>query len=343
LTRGAGVVVGVVDTGVEGSHPMLAGKVLPGLDVVNGAGRADSDCVGHGTFVAGIIAGLVIDGIGFSGVAPEAMIFPVRQADVAPRNGTIRTLADSIRAAVDAGARVINVSVTVAAPTTLLADAVRYALDRDVVIVAAAGNDAEDGNPAKYPAAYPGVIAVGAVGPDGQVSSFSETNTGVSVVAPGVDIVGPGAGGPGLVVGEQGTSFAAPFVAGVVALVRSHRPGLTAAQVKHRIEVTADRPAARALPDPAYGFGLVNPNRAVTTEIPGESGIPSGVRRGDLPPRATTVGSGDPIGGRGTWLATVLLAAAVLTFLVARIVATSQHRRPIRPVVGATSNPRRGG
>jgi type VII secretion-associated serine protease mycosin len=332
LTRGRGVLVAVVDSGVDGGHPMLSGHVLPGVDIVNGGGRADTDCVGHGTFVAGIIASRDFDGIGFSGVAPDATILPVRQADAATE-GTVGTLAASIRAAVDARARVINVSVTAPTPTDLLASAVRYAADHDVVIVAAAGNDAQEGNARRYPAAYPGVIAVGAVGSDGKISSFSETDTGVSLVAPGVDVVGPGAGGDGLVVGGQGTSFAAPFVTGTVALVRAYRPELTAAQVKHRLEVTADRPAARALPDPAYGFGIVNPYRAVTAEIPGEAGMPAMAQAGRLPAAAVAGAAGDPARRRGLLLTAGLLAAALLIILIACAGAAGRRRVPTSPGV----------
>jgi membrane-anchored mycosin MYCP len=331
FTRGRGVLVGVVDTGVDAQHPTLAGQVRPGIDVINGGGTADTDCVGHGTFVAGIIASRVIDGVGFSGVAPEAKIFPVRQAD-ATKEGNLLSLAASIRAAVDAGVGVINVSVTGKTPIPQLTDAIQYAADHDVVIVAAAGNDAEAGAAPRYPAAYPGVIAVGAIGTDGKIGSFSQTGTGVSVVAPGVDIVGPGAGGTGLVVGEQGTSFAAPFVTGVVALVRAYRPDLTAAQVKHRIEVTTDRPAARALPDPVYGFGMVNPLRAVTAEIPGESGMPAMVHAGRLPPPPAAAVGGDPVRRRGTGLTAGLLFAAALTFLIAY--AVTPRRRSRGPVRG---------
>jgi membrane-anchored mycosin MYCP len=342
LTRGSGVRVGVVDTGVDAGHPMLSGHVLPGVDVVNGGGRADTDCVGHGTFVAGIIASRDFDGIGFSGVAPDATILPIRQAD-ARVEGTIGSLAASIRAAVDAGARVINVSVTAPRPSDLLAEAVRYAAEHDVVVVAAAGNEAQEGNAKRYPAAYPGVIAVGAVGPDGQVSAFSQTDTGVSLVAPGVDVVGPGAGDDGLVVGEQGTSFAAPFVTGTVALVRAYRPELTAAQVKHRLEVTADRPAARALPDPAYGFGMVNPYRAVTAEVPGESGMPAMAPVGRLPSLPTAATIGDPARQRGLALTAVLLLAALLFSLVAYAATASVRRRGAAHRAPVRSESARGG
>jgi type VII secretion-associated serine protease mycosin len=327
ITRGGGVSVAVVDTGVDGRQPFLAGHVLPGADVINGGGAADTDCLGHGTFVAGLIVGQPRPGVGFSGVAPDAVIFPVRQTNTGT-DGTAQTLADGIRAAVDAGANVINVSITVGASSPALADAVQYALARNVVIVAAAGNDAQAGDPAQFPAAYPGVIAVGAVDSGGRRASFSETASDVSVVAPGVDLIGPGAGGDGMVAGQQGTSFAAPFVSGVAALVRAAHPELTAAQVKHRIEATADHPAA-AVPDPQLGYGVVNPYNAVAEVLPEELGAtstrPSGVRVAlptHPPERGPGIAALAAAGG-------TLFAAAVI--LIAAPVIRAGRRRGWRP------------
>jgi type VII secretion-associated serine protease mycosin len=268
VTQGAGITVAVVDTGVDAQQPFLRGAVLPGVDVINGGGTANTDCDGHGTFVAGIIAGRTVPGFGFAGVAPEATILPIRQAN-ATTDGTALSLAEGIRAAVDAHARVINVSIVTARPTLVLANAVRYAQAHDVVIVAAAGNDFAHGNAVQYPAGFPGVLAVGAVDSSGRRAGFSETGPDISVVAPGANLLGPGAGGVGLVTAAGGTSFAAPFVAGVAALVRAYRPALTAAQVIARIEATADHPAG-TLPDPGLGWGEVNPYAAVTAVLPSE-------------------------------------------------------------------------
>jgi subtilisin family serine protease len=209
----------------------------------------------------------------------------------------------------------------------VLAQAVRYAEQHDTVLVAAAGNQAQQGNPPQYPAAYPGVIAVGAIGPDGKTTQFSQSGTGVSVVAPGSDIIGPGAGGTGLVAGEQGTSFAAPFVAGVAALVRAYRPQLTAGQVKHRIEATADHPAMRSLPDPGNGFGVVNPYRAVTAELPEELASGPVQVPAELPaapaPRRPDTGPSD----RAAALTTGLAATAALTIVGAVLVPVGRRRR----------------
>jgi membrane-anchored mycosin MYCP len=265
LTRGAGVVVAVIDSGVDGSVPQLRGRVLPGLDVLHGGGApADTDCYGHGTFVAGIIAAAQVPGIGFAGIAPDATILPIRQSS-GPQDGTAGGIAAGIRAAVDGGARVINMSVSSTAPTHALQAAVEYAERHDVVLVAAAANEAARGNPRTYPAAYPGVIAVGSVGPEDKRSDFSETGDFVDVAAPGTNVQSLGTGGPGHLVGE-GTSYAAPFVSGVAALIRAYYPRMPAAEVKRRIELTADHPPG-ALPDPGVGWGVVNPYAAVASTM----------------------------------------------------------------------------
>jgi membrane-anchored mycosin MYCP len=267
LTTGQGVVVGVIDTGVDGRVPQLAGHVLPGFDVINGGGRADNDCAGHGTFVAGIIAAQRESYTGVAGIAPGVMILPVRQANNAS-DGTAGGLATAIRVAVDNGARVINISASAFLPNDALRQAVEYATARDVVLVASASNEAQAGNPTAYPAAYPQVIAVGAIGPDGKRSEFSEVGNYLSLVAPGVNIVSLSRAGQGHLT-DNGTSYATPFVTAVAALVRSYHPHLSAAQVKRRLELTADHPGT-TLPDPQVGWGVVNPYNAITQVLPGE-------------------------------------------------------------------------
>jgi membrane-anchored mycosin MYCP len=328
ITEGAGVVVGIVDTGVQATHPMLAGRVLPGVDVINGGGTAQTDCQGHGTFVAGIAAAGHTPGVGFAGVAPAATILPIRQANDAT-DGTDQSLAAAIVAAVDHGAWVINVSIAVAASTPSLAGAVQYAQLHDTLVVAAAGNDAQQGDAAQYPAAYPGVLAVGAIGADGKPTRFSGTHSGVAVVAPGADILGPGAGGDGLVAAQEGTSFSTPFVSGVAALIHAYRPHLTAEQVRRRIEVTADHPAAR-LPDPQLGWGVINPYRAVTAVLPEERGLAAQTAPAPrLPapgvPRVVRSDSGRAV------VAAVALVLAAALIAIGSVIAVRGRRRGWRP------------
>ncbi|MEN3356725.1 MAG: rane-anchored mycosin [Mycobacteriales bacterium] len=290
LTTGKGVIVAVIDSGVQATAPQLLGQVLPGFDVVTGSGGGDTDCAGHGTFVAGIIAARPVPGIGFTGVAPGVKILPIRQS-VAAKDGTASGMARAIRLAVNAGARVINVSSSSFFDSAGLRAAVDFAERHDVLIVAAAANEAQSGNPKSYPASYPGVVAVGAIGPDGKRGDFSETGDFIDLVAPGVDVLSVAARGNGHLVG-QGTSFAAPFVAGVAALIRSYYPSLPASAVKRRLELTADHPGTH-LPDPQLGYGVVNPFAAVSTVIPAE-GAPTAAthpERIPLPAAAPTPGS----------------------------------------------------
>ena len=271
LTRGAGVTVAVADSGVD-ANPQFGDRVLAGPDLAPApaglaAGAvADADCVGHGTSVASIIAAAPVAGVSFTGVAPDAHILSIKitNSDTFPGQVT----AEAIRTAVDDGAQVINLSLaTVSTPA--LAAAVQFAQAANVVVVAAAGNDTPGGATGPfYPAAYPGVLSVGAVAPDGSLASFSDTRTPVSVTAPGAGVTAayPGTFPQAYNPASNGTSFATAFVSGVVALVRAAHPGLTQAQVVARITATADGPAG-----PGTGHGLVNPLQAVTAILPATS------------------------------------------------------------------------
>jgi membrane-anchored mycosin MYCP len=170
-----------------------------------------------------------------------------------------------------------------------------------VVVVAAASNDANNGNAKAYPAAYPSVVAVGAVQQDGSRADFSNTGDYLSVVAPGVGILSLGPRGPGHLVGD-GTSYACPFVAGVAALVRAAFPTLTAAQVKRRLELTADHPPAN-MPDPQLGWGMVDPYAAMTQVLAGE---PATARPAVLPPPPAATG------WDWTWGLSIAIAGATM-------------------------------
>lgn len=327
LTTGAGVRVAVIDSGVDAGNPLLRapGLVLQGADVVQG-GAANYDCIGHGTMVAGIIAAQPRPGTGMAGVAPGVQILPVRQTESEQESNGAEQLASAINYAVANGATVINISITTSGSNSDLAAAVRNALDRNIVVVAAAGNDGSGPNsPAEYPASYPGVLSVGAVGRSGELLNFSSTGR-VSVVAPGEDIVGPAADGRGLVVG-QGTSFATAFATGVAALVRSYLPNLTAQQVVQRIEATADHPPG-TLPATGLGWGEVDPYAAVTAVL-ASSGPPAGARQAALaPPRPSRTAGGDE------GLALVIAAGSVgVALLVLAVAALAPHgrRRRWRP------------
>jgi membrane-anchored mycosin MYCP len=171
FSRGVGVTVAVLGSGVDGDHPQLRGRVDAGYDAVRGAGRADADCTGAGTRVAGLIAARQADSSAFVGLAPGSRILPVRVLDErAPDDAPAdpRVLARGISWAVDRGAGVVAVTVAAGTDDESLRAAVNRAAERGTIVVAASGDRGDDGNPVSYPAGYPEVLAVGAIGPDGR-------------------------------------------------------------------------------------------------------------------------------------------------------------------------------
>ncbi|MFJ8166001.1 type VII secretion-associated serine protease mycosin [Streptomyces sp. NPDC096136] len=296
ITQGDGITVAVLDTGVDPTHPDLDGQVLEGTDLVGmGAGRGDRAWARHGTAMASIIAGHGHGpdrGQGVLGIAPRARILPVRvileEGDpgrAKARDSKSGALAEGIRWAADHGADVINLSLgddsDSAHHEPAEDEAVQYALGKGVVVVASAGNGGERGDHTSYPAAYPGVIAVAAVDRQGRKAPFSTRHWYATVSAPGVDVV---IADPDRAYYEGwGTSAAAAFVSGVVALVEAAHPGLSPAQVKKLLEDTADaRPAGGR--DDARGHGTVDPVAALQAagalrpEAPAPAAVPAGRR-----------------------------------------------------------------
>jgi type VII secretion-associated serine protease mycosin len=274
-TKGKGITVAVLDTGVDDEHPDLAGNVLAGKDMVGfGAGRGDRPWARHGTAMAGIIAGHGHgsgNSEGVLGIAPEAKILPVRviledgdSARGKARNTRGNALAEGIRWAADHGADVINLSLgddsKSAHPEASEDAAVQYALKKGAAVVASAGNGGEKGDHISYPAAYPGVIAATAVDRYGTRASFSTRRWYATVSAPGVDVV---IADPDRKYYEGwGTSAASAFVSGAVALVKAAHPGLAPAQIKDLLEETA-RNAPSGGRDDSRGYGFVDPAAAI--------------------------------------------------------------------------------
>jgi subtilisin family serine protease len=265
----APVTIAIVDTGVDFGHPDLKDKLLPGYSTI-AAQPSGRDDHGHGTHVAGIAAAMSDNGTGGSGMAPNAKLLPVKVLD-ANGKGDDADVAAGIVWAADHGASVINLSMVTDQASPLLRTAVEYAQGKHrAVIVAAMGND---GSSEKlYPAAFDGVIAVGASDMNDKPADFSNTGRWIAVTAPGVGIVSTfptysvtlsRAGfTPGYTT-MDGTSMAAPFVSGLAALIKSQAMRQTPAQVKTAITKAAKDLGAKGF-DESTGYGRIVAPKALS-------------------------------------------------------------------------------
>ncbi len=231
LTQGEGVKVAVIDTGVDAGHPDLAGRVLPGYDLVNDDGDATDDH-GHGTHVAGTIAALVNNGIDVGGVAPGAKIIPIKVLN-ASGQGYNADIANGVLEAANRGAKIINLSLGGTDNSETLRRAIADVQARGVVVVAAAGNDGV--STPFYPAANDGVIAVAAVDSARRKADFSNYGDYIDIAAPGVNIGSTRKGGG--VATMSGTSMASPHVAGACALLVAQFPNLKAGHLLRLMQV----------------------------------------------------------------------------------------------------------
>ncbi|HEX7745104.1 MAG TPA: type VII secretion-associated serine protease mycosin [Micromonosporaceae bacterium] len=265
LSTGKGVIVAVVDSGVDASHSDLVGQVLPGIDLVRRSGDGRVDPVGHGTSVAAFIAGRGDDDKGVVGLAPRAKILPIRVLDEKNTYHDTLVVANAVRWAVDHGARVINLSLGGGDYSPALAAALDYAFVRDVVVVACTGNRPKSTpDQVWYPAREPGVLAVAGLERDtDELWAGSVTGTQTALAAPATGLIGAKPGGYWLV---QGTSFAAPMVTATAALIRSRWPDMSAADVVNRLIRTA-RDLGPAGRDDLFGFGRIDPVGALTASV----------------------------------------------------------------------------
>lgn len=354
-STGKGVRVAVIDTGVDVKHPQLKPAVdtgsginlIPkdaedehGNKVERGREDGTTDTVGHGTKVAGIIAARPMKGTGFVGLAPDATIIPIQQND-ADGNGTAATLATAIRHAIEEGADVINISQDTAnaiEPTPLLKDAVQEALDKEIVVVASAGNDGLDGNVKKtYPASYEGVLAVAASDRNNERAAFSQSGDFVGVAAPGVDMITTVPGGGHCA--DNGTSFSAPYVAGIAALIKAKHEDWTRKQIVAQIQQTAERSIAGH--DRLVGWGVVDPVRALTEDDkPIEAPVAhEGVTKAE-PPTPAELHLGETPEQRNARLATYVVVGGGV--LVAAIAGTAIALRDARRRSRTTTRPANG-
>ncbi|MFJ6390667.1 S8 family serine peptidase [Streptomyces sp. NPDC091972] len=290
VSQGNGVTVAVIDSGVNAEHIDLANNVLKGKDFVDGDNDASPVIDDHGTGMASVIAGHghgpgAVDGV--MGLAPGAKILPIR-ANIQGGSG----FADEIRYAVDHGASVVNISMIIEDPRFPIGgppedlEAISYALDHDVLIVAGVGNDGDEN--VGFPADAPGVLAVGGVNKDGTIWENSNYGSSVLLTAPATRIVGASWPGNKLRIAD-GTSDATAFVSASAALLRSKFPDLTAGQIANRLTKTAVLPSSArglSLPDEKYGYGTIRPLAALTEDLP------AGSKFGPL--RVPTAGSENP-------------------------------------------------
>lgn len=303
-TRGAGQKIAIIDTGIGRGPVEFNGAIAGGTDV-SGVGSSDGRTpvgavdANHGSWVASLAASRGTgNGRGMIGVAPEAELLSISVGFGASTTKPFtEQIAEAMRWAVDNGATVINLSLT----TNTLDwdrswdDAFEYAFDNDVVVVVAAGNRGSGTDRVGAPATIPGVLAVGGVDPNGTASSSASTQgITIGLSAPSERLRGVSA--DGTLVQWNGTSGAAPIVAGIAALVRAAHPDLDADNVLNRLISTA-KPAAGAtsVPDKLYGYGLVNAAAAISARVDTVSENPLGslsewirlYRRADAEPAPT--------------------------------------------------------
>ncbi|MFJ2868595.1 type VII secretion-associated serine protease mycosin [Kitasatospora sp. NPDC087314] len=338
-TTGAGVTVAVIDTGVDDQNPQLAGKVVEGPSLLVNRetkeripGTSKDDPVGHGTKVAGIIAARRYDRTGFVGLAPDAMILSIRQND-SDGNGDVSTLVQAINEAIRAQAKVINISQDVRGAGTAgfggyqeLKAAVQAAEDNGIVVVASTGNDGKEGD--TYPGAFPTVLAVGASDRNNERAPFSQYGSFVKVAAPGVDMLSTVPRGGQCV--DNGTSFSAPYVSGLAALLVGAHPNWKPAQVRAWIEQTAQR--TRRDPDQFIGWGVVDPVKAVTKapeSAPFTATPDAPVQLAAAPIVPRPVGLGETQADRDGRTATYVLGvgALLVALLIGGGVVLRDHRR----------------
>ncbi|WP_238165628.1 S8 family serine peptidase [Kribbella caucasensis] len=300
ISKSAGTqTVAVLDTGVDAGHPELSGRILPGYNALNKTTNTNDDN-SHGTMVAGIIAANTNNGRGVAGVAWNARILPVKVLN-AEGSGSDSSVVAGINWAASHGARVINMSLGGSSYNSVMHDAVKNAVAKGIVVVAASGN--EYSNALHYPASFPETISVGATDNNGVLTTFSSWGDTVDITAPGWHILSTG---PRALTdpryepywGGNGTSFSAPMVAGVAALLRNRFPSYTPAQIEARLKSTARDAGPRGI-DPFYGAGILDAANALGATWAPEFWA-AGPDGNDVPVRATFMSSTSITGAIGT-------------------------------------------
>ncbi|MFB9574463.1 type VII secretion-associated serine protease mycosin [Streptomyces yanii] len=356
VSTGKGVVVAVIDTGVDASNPDLQGQVLKGKDFAPGeSGDEQTDYDGHGTGMAGLIAGTggARGGDGAFGLAPGAKILPLRipdkaanlEADIKQFNTAVPA---AIRYAADRGAKVINLSQAASEGSQQLTNAVKYALDKGSLVFAGTGNDAKTGNVVKYPGATPGAVGVGAIGKNLKKAGESQFGPQVDLSAPGDEMIHACSSKTHLCT-SHGTSDATALAA----LIWSKHPDWTNNQVLRVMLNTASGPTDGAKRNDYVGYGAVRPRIALKTpgnpgpvgvyplpdlaaaEYPAPSAKPSKATRGsEGNDKPAAVAPADDKSNTGLWIG---LGAAALIGAAVAVPAVRSRRR--KSVTGATPHP----
>ncbi|MER7707055.1 type VII secretion-associated serine protease mycosin [Kitasatospora sp. NPDC097605] len=298
-SKGRGITVAVIDGGFRLDHPDLAGQLLPGKDMSGLSGGVSVDKSGHGTGIAGLIAGSGkgLGGKGAYGLAPDAKILPIKininddPAQPIDASGYLKQVSQGITFAADQGAKVINVSSVAGSSGVSAGDiaelekSVKYANGKGALVVAGAGNSGQEGNPVLYPAALPSIIAVAAADRAGTATEESEHGPQIDIAAPGVDIFTSCTAESGYCK-KHGTSDATALVSASAALLWSVHPDWAPNQIARVLINTAGKPKDGSSRTDFIGYGIVRPRIALTT--PGDPGP------ADVSPLAEPVGSATP-------------------------------------------------
>ncbi|MFC1434190.1 type VII secretion-associated serine protease mycosin [Streptacidiphilus sp. N1-3] len=278
VSTGKGITVAVIDSGVKASHPDLVGQVLPGQNFsgLPGGATTDVDKEGHGTAMASLIAGTGkgLNGKGLYGLAPGVKILPLRVVGKGDNEAAFATslagqLSAAIRAAADSDAKILNISQAQRENEPNVRSAIDYALGKGKLVVAGVGNDGQIGNELEYPAAFPGVVGVGAIDAKGNVPKYSEYGPEVALTAPGEGMYNACLGPSGYC-SSGGTSNATAIVSASAALLWSVHPDWTANQVIRVLKNTANQGSTPGQQDPHFGYGNIRPRIALTA--PGDPG-----------------------------------------------------------------------
>ena len=349
-TEGAGATVAVLDSGVDGDVSDLAGSVRTGPDYTGvDTSSSDPNWGVHGTWMASLIAGHGHGGglDGVIGIAPQSTILSIRvipdRADPhygayekEPETRIQQSLADGIRYAVRHGAKVISMSIGYGAPSAAVRQALVQAYSHGVVVVASAGNSGDpadsDGHgqsPYTFPADYPGVISVGAVGTNGAVAGFSSDNLSVQVAAPGVSV--PAQGRDGNYWWVSGTSPACALVAGVAALIKSLYPTLAPDLVASALTSTTTNRPSRGY-DSQLGFGIVDATAALARagQLAREHTGATGIKVGTLFGGGRAAVAPDPVGPRGSGALILFSLLAILSLALVGVGGAALLTRPPR-------------